>query len=144
MRLLILISLAIKLKYNKISSIPVLLYLCYESLGTETMSTPIIIITILCCLAVYTGIFITYHVVKSDFFDKKQKVILISVAWLLPIIGAGLIFSLLAEDKPIKKRSSFHLLDYIFLTAVLTQNSNSFDSGSPANYDQSSSCDSDI
>ena len=59
-------------------------------------------------------------------------------------LGAGLIFSLLAEDKPVKKRSSFHLFDYIFLTAVLTQNSNSFDSGSPANYDQSSSSDSDI
>ncbi|SGY85057.1 Putative uncharacterized protein [Moritella viscosa] len=63
---------------------------------------------------------------------------------MLPILGAGLIFSLLAEDKPVKKRSSFHLFDYIFLTAVLTQNSSSFDSGSPANYDQSSSSDSDI
>jgi len=73
------------------------------------MSSPIILITILCCLAVYAGIFITDHVVKSDFFDKKQKVILIIVAWLLPILGADLIFSLLAEDKPVKKRSSFYL-----------------------------------
>ncbi len=109
----------------------------------EFMNIITVLIIMLCSFILYTSGFITYHMIKSAYFDRKQKVILISVAWLIPIIGPALIFSLLAEDKPIKKKGDFHLLDYIFLSAVLTQNSNENSSGLDTASSQSSSSDSD-
>lgn len=115
--------------------------MCHSYL--EFMNIITIVIIIACSLVLYTSGFITYHMIKSDYFDRKQKVILIAVAWLIPVIGPALIFSLLAEDKTIKKKGDFHLLDHIFLTAVLTQNSSSQGGGSDTSSSQSSSSDSD-
>jgi hypothetical protein len=41
---------------------------------------------------------LTVRVFKSRLYDRKQKVWQAQLIWLLPIIGAGLVFSILQED----------------------------------------------
>ncbi|GAA5316986.1 MAG: hypothetical protein AseanaTS_21900 [Candidatus Pelagadaptatus aseana] len=66
-------------------------------------------------LIIYMSSLVTYHTVKSDFFDAPQKKIIIFLAWIVPIIGPALIMSVLASNKPVIKYSGSRFLSYLFL-----------------------------
>ena len=54
--------------------------------------------------------------------EKIQKITIIFIAWLVPIVGPIIILAVLNEDKVIiKYRPGIPLLDYIFLSAVFVQ-----------------------
>ncbi len=43
-------------------------------------------------------IWLTHRVWKSNMFDRTQKVNQSKVIWLLPIVGAALVFALMPQD----------------------------------------------
>ncbi len=85
------------------------------------------VVAIVFVLAVYSSALVSYHTVISDCFELKQKIAIIAIAWLVPIIGPAFILTVLSEDKPRTRKPGIHLLDIIFLTAVFTQGDNSSD-----------------
>jgi hypothetical protein len=42
---------------------------------------------------------LTRRVWKSELYERKQKIWQAQLIWLLPVIGAGLVFSILQEDR---------------------------------------------
>ena len=42
---------------------------------------------------------LTYRVFRSTLFERKQKVLQAQLIWLVPIIGAGLVFTVLQEEE---------------------------------------------
>lgn len=51
-------------------------------------------------------IWLTVRVHKSKLYEPKQKMMQTQLIWLLPIIGAGLVFSILHEDEQSQRPSS--------------------------------------
>ncbi len=49
---------------------------------------------------------LTVRVFKSSLYERKQKIWQAQLIWLLPIIGAGLVFSILHEDERSQRPSS--------------------------------------
>ena len=80
-------------------------------------------------LVVYMALFISYHVVRSEYFSKKQKTAIIAIAWVVPVLGPAFILRVLLDDKAIERKHGVPLFDFIFLTAVLTNSSQSNESG---------------
>ena len=79
------------------------------------------IISIIVLLVVYSAALVTYHAVRSDYFEHKQKTVIIAIAWLIPIIGPAFILAILNQDKPRVRKPGIPLIDFIFLAAVFTQ-----------------------
>ncbi|MBK8254508.1 MAG: hypothetical protein IPK82_17800 [Polyangiaceae bacterium] len=44
-------------------------------------------------------VWLTVRVARSKLYERKQKVWQAQLIWLLPVIGAGLVFSILQEDE---------------------------------------------
>jgi hypothetical protein len=42
---------------------------------------------------------LTIRVFRSHVFERKQKVMQAQLIWLLPIVGAGLVFTILQEEE---------------------------------------------
>jgi hypothetical protein len=42
---------------------------------------------------------LTVRVFKSELYERNQKIWQAQLIWLLPIIGAGLVFSILQDDR---------------------------------------------
>ncbi|MDI1433781.1 hypothetical protein [Polyangium sorediatum] len=42
---------------------------------------------------------LTIRVFKSRLFERKQKILQAQLIWLLPILGAGLVFTILIEEE---------------------------------------------
>ncbi|TKC98349.1 hypothetical protein [Polyangium fumosum] len=42
---------------------------------------------------------LTIRVFKSRLFERKQKILQAQLIWLLPILGAGLVFTILVEEE---------------------------------------------
>lgn len=42
---------------------------------------------------------LTVRVFKSRLFERKQKIMQAQLIWLLPILGAGLVFTILMEEE---------------------------------------------
>ncbi len=80
-------------------------------------------------LMIYLSSMVTYLTIRSDCFEKKQKSYIVALAWFIPVIGPAIILSVLNQDKPLVKKPGIPLLDFIFLAAVINQNS-SAESGS--------------
>ncbi|HEY4120548.1 MAG TPA: hypothetical protein VGM56_21940 [Byssovorax sp.] len=57
-----------------------------------------IFVLVLAVAVVGFQIWLTARVFKSGLYDKKQKVWQTQIIWLIPVIGAGLVFSILQED----------------------------------------------
>ena len=53
---------------------------------------------------------LTRRVFRSQLYERKQKIWQAQLIWLLPIIGAGLVFSILQEDSK-AEREAASLLD---------------------------------
>ena len=43
---------------------------------------------------------LTAQVWKSDLYDRRQKILQAQLIWLLPILGSGLVFTMLRDDLP--------------------------------------------
>jgi hypothetical protein len=46
---------------------------------------------------------LTRRVWKSELYERKQKIWQAQLIWLLPVLGAGLVFSILQDDKKAEK-----------------------------------------
>ena len=49
---------------------------------------------------------LTRRVFKSQLYERKQKIWQAQLIWLLPIIGAGLVFSILQDDAKAERDAS--------------------------------------
>ena len=52
---------------------------------------------------------LTSRVFKSRMYERKQKIWQAQLIWLVPILGAGLVFSILQEDERAQRGASSHL-----------------------------------
>lgn len=52
---------------------------------------------------------LTVRVFKSGLYERKQKIWQAQLIWLLPIVGAGLVFSVLREDQNAEREATAHL-----------------------------------
>jgi hypothetical protein len=53
-------------------------------------------------------IWLTVRVFRSRLYERRQKVLQVELIWLLPIVGAALVFSVLREDDT-QRRTDSHL-----------------------------------
>jgi len=51
-------------------------------------------------------IWLTVRVLRSKLYEQKQKLWQAQLIWLVPIVGAGLVFSILQEDERAQRPSS--------------------------------------
>lgn len=54
-------------------------------------------------------VWLTVRVFRSSLYERKQKIWQAQLIWLLPIIGAGLVFSILHEDTKAEQSATAHL-----------------------------------
>jgi hypothetical protein len=54
-------------------------------------------------------IWLTTRVFRSGIYERKQKIWQAQLIWLVPILGAGIVFSILQEDDKAERRASSHL-----------------------------------
>jgi len=52
---------------------------------------------------------LTHRVFKSNLYERKQKIAQAQLIWLLPVVGAGLVFSVLQDDAKAERSASAHL-----------------------------------
>ena len=52
---------------------------------------------------------LTRRVWKSHLYERKQKIWQAQLIWLLPILGAGLVFTILQEDRKAEQEASSQL-----------------------------------
>jgi putative copper export protein len=65
-------------------------------------SFEIFLVVVLVAVAAFQG-WLTVQVFKSALYDRKQKVLQAQLIWLLPILGSGLVFTMLRDDLPSNK-----------------------------------------
>jgi hypothetical protein len=53
--------------------------------------------------------YVTFRVFRSRIYERKQKIWQTQLIWLLPVIGAGLVFSILQEEDRAQRDASSHL-----------------------------------
>ena len=54
-------------------------------------------------------IWLTVRVFRCGLYERKQKIWQAQLIWLLPIIGAGLVFSVLRDDEAAERGTRSHL-----------------------------------
>lgn len=54
-------------------------------------------------------IWLTVRVFRSGLYERKQKIWQAQMIWLLPILGAGLVFSILRDDETAERGTRSHL-----------------------------------
>jgi hypothetical protein len=52
---------------------------------------------------------LTHRVWKSGLYERKQKIMQSQLIWLLPVLGAGLVFSVMQDDAKAEREASAHL-----------------------------------
>ncbi len=52
---------------------------------------------------------LTRRVFRSHLYERKQKIWQAQLIWLLPILGAGLVFTILQEDKQAERDAASQL-----------------------------------
>ena len=67
-----------------------------------------IVIALAVALVSFQG-WLTVRVFRSGLYERKQKIWQAQLIWLLPIIGAGLVFSILTEDRKAETEATAHL-----------------------------------
>ena len=65
-------------------------------------------ILVIAAIAVLVGFqaWLTHRVFKSKLYERKQKIMQAQLIWLLPIIGAGVVFSVLQDDAKAEREAS--------------------------------------
>jgi hypothetical protein len=64
----------------------------------------IFLVVLAVVVAAFQG-WLTVQVFKSALYDRRQKVLQAQLIWLLPILGSGLVFTMLQDDLPGSKSS---------------------------------------
>ncbi len=54
-------------------------------------------------------IWLTVRVFRSGLYERKQKIWQAQLIWLVPIIGAGLVFSVMRDDEASERSARSHL-----------------------------------
>ena len=62
---------------------------------------------VIACVIAFQA-WLTVRVFRSKMYERRQKVLQAQLIWLLPIIGAGLVFSILQEESA-GERPTSHL-----------------------------------
>ena len=70
-----------------------------------------IFIALLAVAMVCFQVWLTVNVFKSRLYEQKQKIWQAQLIWLLPIIGAGLVFTILQQDRKADEAATAHLGD---------------------------------
>ena len=65
----------------------------------------IVVGVVLAAVVVFQA-WLTRRVWKSNLYEHKQKVWQSQLIWLLPIIGAGLVFTILQEDRKAEQQAT--------------------------------------
>jgi hypothetical protein len=68
----------------------------------------IFVTVVVFALVAFQG-WLTVRVFRSGLYERKQKIWQAQLIWLLPIIGAGLVFSILNEDQKAETEATAHL-----------------------------------
>ena len=68
----------------------------------------IIIALAVLTVLVFQG-WLTRRVFKSNLYERKQKIWQAQLIWLLPIIGAGLVFTILQQDAKAERDATSYL-----------------------------------
>ena len=68
----------------------------------------IAVVTAIVALFAFQG-WLTHRVFQSKLYERKQKIMQAQLIWLLPIIGAGLVFSVLQDDAKAERDATSHL-----------------------------------
>lgn len=74
-------------------------------LSSPMYAFEIVFALVLLALATFQT-WLTVRVFRSNLYERKQKIWQAQLIWLLPIIGAGLVFSILHEDEQSQRPSS--------------------------------------
>jgi hypothetical protein len=64
-------------------------------------SFEIFLLVVVLAVAVFQG-WLTVQVFKSGLYDRRQKILQAQLIWLLPILGSGLVFTMLRDELPSK------------------------------------------
>ena len=73
------------------------------------MSVFEILLSLALVAVVVFQVWLTRRVFKSHLYEKKQKIWQAQLIWLLPILGAGLVFTILQEDQKAEREASSQL-----------------------------------
>jgi putative copper export protein len=68
----------------------------------------LIVIAAVLAVVAFQG-WLTHRVFKSSLYERKQKIAQAQLIWLLPILGAGLVFSVLQQDSKAERDAATHL-----------------------------------
>lgn len=68
----------------------------------------------------YGTVYITYCIFRSSMFERWQKIVIVTISWLLPIVGPAFIYRLLEEEISSIKLVRFPFVTYIFLSSDAT------------------------
>jgi hypothetical protein len=60
------------------------------------------------CVASFQA-WLTSRVYRSGLYERRQKALQVQLIWLLPIVGAALVFSVLREDDAAKRGADTQL-----------------------------------
>ncbi len=83
----------------------------------------------------------TYHLLRTQVYDRNQKIWQLFIIWLVPVFGALLILSVMSGSQPGKPGNEAPTgvvgtaLGVIFLSSILTPNGRSEDAGDPQGTD---------
>jgi hypothetical protein len=64
------------------------------------MDTFEIVIAVVLAVVAAFQIWLNVQVFKSSLYDRRQKILQTQLIWLLPILGAGLVFTMMQDDLP--------------------------------------------
>lgn len=78
------------------------------------------LLVVLVALAVYLAALVTYYTATSEFFSRKQKIIIILFSWLVPILGPAVSLAAISDELPRRRRPGMPLLEYIFLAGAFS------------------------
>jgi hypothetical protein len=59
----------------------------------------VVIVVVLAVVVLFQG-WLNIQVFKSELYDRRQKILQTQLIWLLPILGSGLVFTMLRDDLP--------------------------------------------
>ncbi len=80
-------------------------------------------------IILYLNISVSYCVLLSEGFSRKQKISALAMCWLLPIIGSCLILYSVLDDVLIIRKRGFGLGNLLFLSWVIAINKTPSDIG---------------
>lgn len=68
----------------------------------------IVVALVITAVVTFQG-WLTHRVWKSKLYERKQKIMQSQLIWLIPILGAGLVFSVMQDDAKAERDATSHL-----------------------------------